>query len=258
MKSIKEINLIIEEIHDTFYSEVDRILEDAKISKSLDTDKQYLIDKCNRLKALGFTSSKEVKEAEVEIKRIEHIKLENENKKGLIEAIDYFSFNYPNYKFITEESVQKICSKYNLIYGSVDKYIGEVPEANLKHIENFRIKEIDECYLRTILRYDGARCHKNWQIYSQSKEISKNLTGYVESCRDYKVNYNKEPLYIVAPKKDFDTRGMYLNNSQLLLMNIPDPIVLCPVVFKSERYFLIVTAWGLESSDELVVNPRHN
>ena len=35
---------------------------------------------------------------------------------------------------------------------------------------------------------------------------------------------------------------------------VPDPVVLQPV-----RYgFLIVTAWGDEASDEMVVNPRNN
>lgn len=63
-KNIKEV---IEEIHETFYTEVDRLLAEAKISKSLDTDKQDLIDKCTRLKSLGFTNTKEVKEAELEL-----------------------------------------------------------------------------------------------------------------------------------------------------------------------------------------------
>lgn len=81
MTSIKEKNLIIEEIHNRFYSEVDRILAEASVSKSLETDKQYLIDKCNRLKALGFVSTKEVKEAETEIERLETFKTEMIIKK---------------------------------------------------------------------------------------------------------------------------------------------------------------------------------
>jgi hypothetical protein len=41
-------------------------------------------------------------------------------------------------------------------------------------------------------------------------------------------------------------------------VEIPDPIVLKPVCYKKRKYFLIVTAWGLEAADELVVNPNHN
>lgn len=209
MTSIKEKNLIIEEIHDRFYSEVDRILEDAKISKSLETDKQYLVDKCNRLKALGFKNSIDVKNGEIEIQRLEKIKTENENKLILIEAIDYFSFTYPNYKFITDESIEKICNKYKLRFDYVDNFKGEVPETNLKHIEEFKIKESDR-----------------------------------NGC-----------FRIVAPTSDFSNFYDFNSNKD---DDIEDPIVLCPVKFKSLKAYLIVTAWGLESGDELVVNPRHN
>ena len=107
----KTVNEVIEEIHENFYTEVDKLLASAKIANSLDTDKQDLIDKCVRLKALGFTNTKEVKEAEAEIARLDELKRDNEAKKTLIEAINYFSFKYPNYKFITEKSVEKISER---------------------------------------------------------------------------------------------------------------------------------------------------
>ena len=91
----KTTNEVIEEIHETFYTEVDKLLASAKIANSLDTDKQDLIEKCARLKALGFTNTKEVKEAEAEIARLDELKRDNEAKKTLIEAINYFSFKYP-------------------------------------------------------------------------------------------------------------------------------------------------------------------
>jgi hypothetical protein len=143
----KTISEIVEEIHETFYTEVDRLLADAKIANSLDTNKQDLIDKCERLKSLGFTNTVEVKEAEKEILRLENLKRGNEEKKTLTEAINYFSFKYPNYKFITEESVRKICKKYNLVYGEISRYIGTVPDKNLKHIEGFKVLEDDECFI---------------------------------------------------------------------------------------------------------------
>src|ERR1700721_504893 len=96
----KTTNEVIEEIHETFYTEVDRLLDDALKSNSLDTDKQELIDKCNRLKRLGFTNTHEVKETEKEITRLHNLKRENETKQNLIEAINYFRFKYPTYKFI--------------------------------------------------------------------------------------------------------------------------------------------------------------
>lgn len=143
----KTINQVIEEIHETFYTEVDNLLASAKVANSLDTDKQELIDKCLRLKTLGFTNTKEVKEAEIEIERLDKLKKENEEKSTLIEAINYFSFQYPNYKFITEKSVEKICQKYNLVHGPINLYIGTVPDKNLKHMEDFAVIENDECFV---------------------------------------------------------------------------------------------------------------
>lgn len=41
-------------------------------------------------------------------------------------------------------------------------------------------------------------------------------------------------------------------------IEIPDPVVLKPVIYNSQKYYLIVTAWGLEAGDEIVVNSNHN
>jgi len=49
---------IIEEIHESFFTEVDKLLQEANISNSLDTNKQALLEKCERLKQIGFTNTK--------------------------------------------------------------------------------------------------------------------------------------------------------------------------------------------------------
>ena len=51
---------------------------------------------------------------------------------------------------------------------------------------------------------------------------------------------------------------MELKDFKLSKIEIPDPVVLQPVNFKGEKYYLIVTAWGDEASDELVVNETLN
>lgn len=93
MVSVESVNQskLIEEIHETFYTEVDRLLQSAKISHSLESDKQELLEKCERLKKLGFTNTKEVQEARSEIRRINYLKRENKKKEKLVEAIDYFT-----------------------------------------------------------------------------------------------------------------------------------------------------------------------
>lgn len=266
----KTVNKVIEEIHETFYTEVDKLLASAKIANSLDTDKQDLIEKCARLKALGFTNTKEVKEAEAEIARLDELKRDNEAKKTLIEAINYFSFKYPNYKFITEKSVEKICAKYNLVYGPINRYIGTVPDKNLKHIEDFRVLEDDECFVYEELHYSmfggGERSmrkeYRTAEHFKMKQESKNNPDYYHRYMMMHKMNYReinmKCPLEIAAPLKDFNMEGMEVKGHKISKIEIPDPIVLKPVIFNNQKHYLIVTAWGIEAGDELVVNSNHN
>ncbi len=266
----KTVNEVIEEIHETFYTEVDKLLASAKIANSLDTNKQDLIEKCARLKALGFTNTKEVKEAEAEIARLDELKRDNEAKKTLIEAINYFSFKYPNYKFITEKSVEKICDKYNLVYGAIDRYIGTVPDKNLKHIEDFRVLEDDECFVYEELHYsifggDERSMRKEYKTsehFKKEQELKNNSDFYHQRMMMHRMDYReinmKCPLEIAAPLKDFNIQGMEVKGHKISKIEIPDPIVLKPVIFNNQKHYLIVTAWGLEAGDELVVNANHN
>lgn len=241
---------LIEEIHESFFTEVDKLLAWAKISSSLETTKQSLIDKRDKLVELGFTNTKEVVEAEEEVRRLELIKEENQNKISLKEAIDYFSTKYPHYKFITEESVKKICEKYGLVYGEVSKYKGTVPDKNLKQIQDFKIESKDECCIKII--NPGA-----WMMLDTY--VSGNNTLGTTSIEGIGlVTIRKSPLEIAAPLKDFDMKEHEVKNFKLSKIEVKDPVVLKPVFFKGQKHYLIVTAWGLEASDELVINPRHN
>lgn len=53
LKKAKQ-NQIVEEIHESFFTEVDKLLAEAKIMKPSETDRQDLIDKAARLRKLGF------------------------------------------------------------------------------------------------------------------------------------------------------------------------------------------------------------
>jgi hypothetical protein len=255
---------IIEEIHDSFFTEVDKLFATAKISNSLDTNKQALLDKCKRLKALGFTNTKEVKEAEIEIERLNKLQKENEEKQELIEAINFFSITYPTYKFITEDSVNKICQKYGLVYGEISRYLGTVPDKNLKHIEQFNVHDKHECYFKQTI-YLGMGVSRSMdkkyitkyehEIIKERYEKSDNRLTFSVHSREVNL---KCPLEIAAPVKDFNMEGMEVKNNKIQKIEIPDPIVFKPVIFKDKKHYLIVTAWGEEASDEIVVNQQMN
>jgi hypothetical protein len=255
-RSMKEI---IEEIHETFYTEVDRLLAEAKILKPVETDYEALINKAERMRALGFTGAKDVKKANDELARLSALKKENEAKQLLKEAIEYFTFKYPNYKFITDESVKKICAKYNLVYGDVENYIGDVPEKNVQHMEAFKIDDRDRCY---VSEYNSLYSFKptinliTYQEYLKYKVVNKGVNGFIIGS-GFEKQY-ASPLQIAAPVKDFNTTNMEVKNFKLSKIEIPDPVVFCPVLYKGVKFNLIVTAWGDEASDEIVVNQKMN
>lgn len=249
-----EMNNIIEEIHTSFYTEVDNLLLEAKNINSLNSDKQELIDKCKRLKSLGFKNSKEVIEGEKEISRLKLLDEENKNKKDLFNAIEYFSMKYPMYKFITEDSVKKICEKYNLIYGEIENYIGTVPTKNLEQIENFKIKNEDKCFIKLV--ESSWRSVKEIISYTKMQMLINqrvNKWGVYDNSLSFEA-----PLEIVAPLKDFNIENMEIKDYKISKIEIPDPVVLKPVLFNNKKYYLIVTAWGIEAADENVVNANHN
>jgi hypothetical protein len=223
-----------------------------------DTTMQGLIDKSSRLKSLGFGKTKECVEADAEIARLEEVRKYNEDNKTLAKAISYFQQKYPVYKFITEDSVKKICAKYNLIYGPVERYTGTVPDKNIQDMERFTIDEDDMCYFTERQSIYGDRY--GHRIFS--KEEMEKQRAYESSLAKYGVSriniMGSCPLEIAAPASDFDTTGMELKNFKLSPIEFPDPIVLQPVFFEGSKHYLIVTAWGLEASDEMVVNEKMN
>lgn len=267
-KETKDMNVtqLIEQIHDDFYTEVDKLIISAKSANSLETNKQELLDKCERLTKLGFTNTKEVLEARKEITRLEDLKKENLKKERLFEAINYFSVKYPTYKFITEDSVKKICEKYTLFYSTIDNYIGTVPDKNLKHIEDFKISNEDRCCTKkSLIRGREDYCsYREYELSNKKPEDINSgiINGWVyHGLPSSTSTINICKLEIVAPEKDFDTKNLVRKGEWRFgqkEVEIPDPIVLQPVLYHNEKYYLIITAWGEEASDSMVVNHLNN
>jgi hypothetical protein len=235
---------VIEEIHHAFYTEVDRLLESAKISNPVN---EKIIKKAERLRKLGFIKTKEV---EIYIKS----KMEEISKNERIELINYFSSKYPLYKLITKESVKSICNKYGLIYGPVNYYKGDVPDVNLRHIENFKISDNDKCFN---VESFSSTWFTDYNAFLEQENRKKEYLklGRINISRHI---IEESPLEIVAPVSDFDTTNMKISDFKLSKIKIPDPVVLQPVFYKGEKHYLIVTAWGNEASDSLIVNEKMN
>lgn len=232
----------VDQIHADFDSAQERLVAEA--TRIVNKKPVDLIEKGERLKSIGFTSAKPVSISEVVLSRIA------QSKEFLSNLSDY-QVRYPDYKFITDSEVERLCKKYGLVFGPANKYIGDIPEKNIREIESFRLLEEDyivkdETF--TFTTYVGSIFHSGrWADTDPRPNI------------DFGVTYEKSPekikpdFKIVAPKKDFDTSNMTLKG-YVLEENLPDPIVLQPV----KGGYLIVSKWGIEGNDESLTNELMN
>jgi hypothetical protein len=246
---------IVERIHHEFNTAADKAVDEAKKILNIKVP-----DKGTRLAKIGFANTPEsLKAKEME----ETVKRGNEE----LAAISDYRVRYPFHKFILERQVAEICKKYSLVCGDVNLFKGFVPEKNLKEVEAFRVREEDK--VKSV--WTGSWITAAMQMYNQyglsffqsARQQRRNNFGIVIPQGELKSpeqpSGEKEPemvapkMKICAPIKDMDMRYMEIEDGYKL-RNIPDPVVLQPV-----RYgYLIVTAWGEEASDPIVVNEIGN
>jgi hypothetical protein len=240
----KDPAVLIAEIHESFDSATDQLLKEAKAI--LENKRDETSGK--RLMELGFNSAKEAVMASTALSR-------QEKSERLAKNIEYYSLHYPNNKFINDAKVKELCNKYGLVFGDCVHYKGTVPEKNISEMENFKLRQEDvekrECgYNNDKGSYNGAygyyrRRMTKWGLMS---------TFFLVEDETQKYAYEKVSFMVCAPAKDFNLENMQIEDGYKLSLNIPDPVVLQPV----PGGYLIVTKWGLEASDEIVVNEKHN
>lgn len=237
---VETVQKTIEKIHNEFDTAGEKLLAEAKqiLSREDDTSKG------DRLKSLGFAKCAAVETAS-------KIKLEKAQSQETAELVQYYQQWYPNYKFITESIVKQICEKYGLVCGEVGMYKGDVPEKNISEIESFKLRDEDKIKQTN---FDDYR--DNMLRNALMNQRSLGFSGF------YQTTYSPDPpsqiterliqpiFTICAPEKDFDMKYM----SKIGYKLIPDPIVLQPV----KGGYLIVSKWGLEASDEGLVNQKMN
>ena len=235
IQDTKSNNEVVQEIHDSYDKAHEDILSWANnIIAQANTED---INKGERLAKLGFINTIKAKFSEKEIK----LKKEAKEKADLI---NYYNIHYPFNKFITREQVAQINKKYNLVCVTADCYLMDIPEKNLQEIENFKIKNNKDLVFEGVL--------DDWKY----KETFNFLTK--DECKEKKlIRIKEESLYISCPKSEVKINtGYSIREDGFALKDkeVKDPIVLKPVV----GGFLIVTKWGLEASDELVINQNLN
>lgn len=185
--------------------------------------------KADYLKKFGFTNCKNVVDYDYEISNIQWRDSMNKELILLDEAIAYFKNKYPNYKLITMKSINTIRINRNLTKDSVDQYIGVVSDKNLKVIEELSILEDDRC----CEKYDRTTADDFDKYYENADE-------YLSKSRFINVS-NAGPMYrpcnleILGNTSDFRC-GVFRKCPDELLN---DSIILMPVCYKNEKYYLL-------------------
>jgi hypothetical protein len=237
----KDASVIIAEIHNDFNSAEERLL--LKAERVVANPHTEITLKAERVNKLGFGASKPATVGQSVVDNYQSSKEYIDNRK-------YFNSKYPLYKFITESEVKRLCEKWYLVLGDADKYIGDIPEKNIEEIEKFNLKEED---FIEVASFNGI-----WEMMRMSELLSWGTTSPFAEIKkpEAKTELKKEkPAFkICAPIKDFNLSNTSVKDGYKLEVNIPDPIVLQPV----KGGYLIVSKWGNEASDEIVVNEVFN
>lgn len=235
---------IIAQIHHAFHTAGDSIVLQAK--ELLAKADMQTIAKAERLSNLGFTAAQNVQRAVEE-------KMKADAEKAKMELILRYSISYPSYRFIDAATITAICTKYSLVFGEASDYQGFVPEKNLKEMEAFPgVKEEDEVFMaRYVGRYSLGTYYGKWEEHERSV-----FMRHYAHDGNYQTRSSKTYM-ICAPLKDMNMEGKTLDgvNVTPIGREIPDPVVLVPM---KGGLFCILTAWGEEASDPLVINPQHN
>lgn len=273
----KDAQTIIAEIHNEFDTAEDRLLKEANEILSIHKSKMTDEEKAMKLENLGFINTPIVKQ-------INQSKTQIVKSKSEAELIQNYKLNYPFLKFLTENELNRICQKYNLIYAPVKHYIKDVPEKNVNEIHNaqsLKSSDAPKDKIRFFVKdftsnatSDQKKQLRNGIIVNADDFGSLVWINNNEVARKYfKVDYRictydninrtveiekRDGLFICAPKSDFDLNGLTKMNdfsyANTVRYEIPDPIVF--------RYckggVQVLSKWGLEASDEALINEINN
>ncbi|MGH1338594.1 MAG: hypothetical protein ACRBFS_20940 [Aureispira sp.] len=269
---------IIQEIHNSFDNAQENLLKEAE--GIIMSHSKCLNPKADRLEKLGFKNCEAV---------VQNLKAKKQliSSKQDAELVSYYKHTYPLLKFLKEEQLDFICKKYRLIYAPVERYKKDVPEKNVTEIENakplldndrplnlFTVKVESVWHeapedLKLILINGFTVPHYHFSVRPSDREIlrlAKEYGGYKGNYNGYTVEggwigtiteVNKEGLFIAAPHSHFDLEK--LKNIGYGFMNFKITEVEDPIVFRYVKGGVqVLSKWGLESSDKVLLNEIFN
>lgn len=296
LKKKKTEQEVLLEIHNEFDTAEDRLLDEAdKLLLELNIPTESNIEvKADKLKQLGFINSEVVKQANELTKNRLNQQEKLVQTRDQAELIRYYKQTYPFQKFLTEKELERICEKYKLVFAPVANYVKDVPEKNIKEIESctnlkqidvlkqqYEINEVDnlsefnkmldflgkkdgiftnEEVKDLTLEYRGARvdewCFGNKNGHMLFYDLKRKMDFKFRINRYSTIN--KKGLFIAAPPSHFNLKGL-TKKGKYSFLNIIETEVKDPIVFRyCKGGIQVLSKWGLEASEELLVNEQLN
>lgn len=233
-----EVAVTAAEIHAAINTTADAIVSEARdlLAQAANEDEATAVSLGDR----GFGAAACVKEA----RALREKRAEAERVAGIAEK-------YPMHRYISEDGVKSVCEKYGLILGEANKFIGDIPAKNAREITAFKYADGNNVFRVTYWR-------GNWDssVIVEAKNAEDAITIAKSKAWLGADGHSAgpAPFSVVAPASMFDKRDAHLEGHKLV-QNVKDPIVLAPL---GGGGYIIVTAWGEEAGDPLVVNPKKN
>lgn len=263
----------VEKIHREVDTAQDRLLSEAKKILTTGLSPEEVIS--DRLIKAGFTNTPVVKKA----KEIADKRVMSQEQATLI---GYYANAYPFLKFLTVEEFDRICTKYSLVYAPVASYCKDVPEKNLKDIEqaqalrdrdytndDFFIKlsytgdmEVDTMFKGKTIPLDIAfLVNDRVDVQDIRKALWKaGYKGFAHICQwpTYElIRHSKDGLFIAAPQSHFDTTNLKQNKLGFFAFTVKE--IKDPIVFRYVQGGIqVLTKWGVEGEDPALVVPKLN
>lgn len=228
----------------------------------------------NNLSRLGLTNSKNAKILKEKIDEIrkanDHINdLNNavEHTKKTVEFLKSLIDHFGNHVMLVKfDDFQEILKKYNLVCGTLDQYIGTIPDKNLEELnytisklKDFNInlnntgisslRRITEVPSRFIVSKESQQ-NINRFPFVESKTVGYTIVDHIialnKTVGSYELNFapGLTKLFIAAPAKDMKVEGVKFSK----FIETKDPFI-CSY---SPYGIIIHSKWGEEAEDEIL------
>jgi len=260
------------------FREVHKDLEEESMFLKKGHDIEGYKEKANFLAGAGFNNS-------IAAKLYSSI---SENSH----MIDEYDKKYHGqYRFILKPQLERLCEKYNLFVRKTEHFLGDIPEENIKEMMNFHVhlEDLDRPFVTNLSGRGASEISMCWNYPNDNIETQGIIAKWIEENQEFitktftqegilvpkdvrsgfKVKMNDlnhlgfegviqiaavEELF--APEAFEETKARVPGRAELTAKQQVDldPIVLC----ETKHGYIVITAWGDEANDELILNPNKN